>query len=186
MDQTTKSKLTYKRVPGTNHIYNQQTGLVLHSKEKALVIGRYINGQLTNIDELTLELCDEYGLKPDEEELARQQEENDAEENDAEENENDGDADQDDGEDENDGDVDEIDESDNVVNNRSENTASANNVHKISQLPEIVDFNIFFITQQITTKFTELEACNKKLSQELEDVKQKYSNLQAKLKSLIS
>ena len=66
------NKIVFKKLTGTTHIWHKDTGLVVRSPSDKVVIGRYIDNEITPLDEEGIELCNKmkfkYELPEDEDE----------------------------------------------------------------------------------------------------------------------
>ena len=77
MSSTTKK--TLKVLKGTDHLWHEESGLVFKSKTEKLVIGRFVDGTIVSLDDITLELCDKWGFKYDPDLISSEKEEEEEE-----------------------------------------------------------------------------------------------------------
>lgn len=61
-----KRKIVLKKLKEHNTIWHPESTLVFKSQKERLVIGRYVDGNLIQLDDTAIDLCDEYEFKPDE------------------------------------------------------------------------------------------------------------------------
>ena len=80
MSKSTRKKVMLKPLKEFNTIWHPLTGLVLKSKKERVIIGRFIDGNIVPLDETALELCEEWGMTPDETLLEEGEEEEEEEE----------------------------------------------------------------------------------------------------------
>ncbi len=77
---TQKRKITLKKLSALNTVWHPESGLVFKSQKERLVIGSYVDGNLVDLDDEALTLCEEWNFKPDESLLEGEAEEEEAEE----------------------------------------------------------------------------------------------------------
>jgi nitrogen fixation/metabolism regulation signal transduction histidine kinase len=63
---TQKRKITLKKLSALNTVWHPESGLVFKSQKERLVIGSYVGGNLVDLDDEALTLCEEWNFKPDE------------------------------------------------------------------------------------------------------------------------
>lgn len=63
---TQKRKIILKKLTSHDTIWHPESTLVFKSQKERLVIGTYKDGNIVPLDDEALELCDEWGFKPDE------------------------------------------------------------------------------------------------------------------------
>ena len=61
-----QKKVIFKRLKQHNTIWHPDSTLVFKSQKEKLVIGRYYEEKLIDLDDLSLELCEKWNFKPDE------------------------------------------------------------------------------------------------------------------------
>jgi len=83
MSSTTKK--TLKVLKGTDHLWHEESALVFKSKTEKLVIGRFVDGTIISLDDVTLELCEKWGFKYDPDLISSEKEDVDGEEEEEEE-----------------------------------------------------------------------------------------------------
>ena len=66
MSAQPKRKIILKNLKEHNTIWHPQSTLVYKSKKERVVIGRFVDGNLIPLDDIAIELCDEWRMKPDE------------------------------------------------------------------------------------------------------------------------
>jgi len=66
MSAQPKRKIILKNLKEHNTIWHPQSTLVYKSKKERVVIGRFVDGELIPLDDIAVELCDEWRMKPDE------------------------------------------------------------------------------------------------------------------------
>ena len=57
------NKIVFKKLQGTSHIWHKDTGLIIRSPSDKIVIGRYIDDEITPLDEEGIELCNKMKFK---------------------------------------------------------------------------------------------------------------------------
>uniref|UniRef100_A0A6C0EJW1 Uncharacterized protein n=1 Tax=viral metagenome TaxID=1070528 RepID=A0A6C0EJW1_9ZZZZ len=60
-----KTRVTYKKNKKLDKIYHPDSGLVIKSAKERIVIGRIDDGEFVPLDDVALELCEEWDLEPD-------------------------------------------------------------------------------------------------------------------------
>ena len=77
---TIKPKLKLKKIKGSSHILHVDTNLVLKSLEEKIVIGKYVDDEVSLLGKEDIELCDEWNLPYDSDKLNNNEEDEDEDE----------------------------------------------------------------------------------------------------------
>lgn len=135
------SKITLKKIKGSDNILHPDSGLVFRSQKDKVVIGKYEDGEILTLDNSMVELCEKWNFKYDQD-LLVEEDENEENENIEETEEG---AEEEDGEDEQENEetsaVEET-ETNDVDENKEEEVNQDSNTEEEEDVQQKSDFNI--------------------------------------------